>query len=436
MRYILPKGTEISTEILEKILSDTTDIARMDKLENYYIGKTAILSRQMKDKSKPNNKIVNPYANYITNTLTGYFLGEPISYHSSDEDCNAELQYILKYNDVAAVDYSLGKDISIFGKSYELHYIDETGTPRFTKVDARQMRVIYDDSINSEMMYAIRLVPQYSLITDTCFYEIEVYDDVSIKYYRADKNLSNITFIGEEAHYYGMVPIVEYINNENMLGDFEEVMSLIDAYDVLTSDALNDFNYFVDSYLLLRGMTATDEDIEKMKENRVLIVDDSEADAKWLIKTESDTISENMKNRFNDEIHKFSYTPDLSDDFFSGNASGVAIKYKLYGTETLTAVKERYFKKGIQRRLELIFNILNLSFKNYDYLSVDIQFTRNIPSNETEIADIVDKLSGICSTETLLAQIPFIDDIGEEMNRIQKDKEEQPFYDLKIEGAE
>ena len=82
--------------------------------------------------------------------------------------------------------------------------------------------------------------------------------------------------------------------------------------------------------------------------------------------------------------------------------------------------------------------LLQLSpcFKNYDYLSVDIQFTRNIPSNETEIADIVDKLSGICSTETLLAQIPFVDDVGEEMNRIQKDKEEQPFYDLKIEGAE
>ena len=58
-------------------------------------------------------------------------------------------------------------------------------------------------------------------------------------------------------------------------------------------------------------------------------------------------MKENMKNRFNDEIHKFSSTPDLSDDFFSGNASGVAIKYKLYGTETLTAVKERYFKKGI-----------------------------------------------------------------------------------------
>ena len=60
MRYILPKGTEISIEILEKILSDTTDIARMDNLENYYIGKTAILSRQITDKSKPNNKIVNP----------------------------------------------------------------------------------------------------------------------------------------------------------------------------------------------------------------------------------------------------------------------------------------------------------------------------------------------------------------------------------------
>ena len=48
------------------------------------------------------------------------------------------------------------------------------------------MRVIYDDSINNEMMYAIRLVPQYDIITDTYSYGIEVYDDTFIKYYSAD----------------------------------------------------------------------------------------------------------------------------------------------------------------------------------------------------------------------------------------------------------
>ena len=78
-------------------------------------------------------------------------------------------------------------------------------------------------------------------------------------------------------------------------------------------------------------MTADAEDIQQMKENRVIILDeDGEAD--WLIKSENDTVSENLKNRYKNDIHKFAKVPDLSDEAFSSNASGVAIKYKLFGT--------------------------------------------------------------------------------------------------------
>ena len=46
----------------------------------YYLGKHNILNRTMEDESKPNNKIVNPYAHYITDIMTGYFMGEPVKY--------------------------------------------------------------------------------------------------------------------------------------------------------------------------------------------------------------------------------------------------------------------------------------------------------------------------------------------------------------------
>jgi len=49
------------------------------------------------DDTKPNNKVVHPYAQYITDTLTGYFMGEPVVY-SSSEDIDA-LRMTFEYND-------------------------------------------------------------------------------------------------------------------------------------------------------------------------------------------------------------------------------------------------------------------------------------------------------------------------------------------------
>lgn len=55
------------------------------------------------------------------------------------------------------------------------------------------------------------------------------------------------------------VPISVFYNNEDELGDFESVITLIDAYDSLEADSLNDFEYFVDAYLCLTGLNADAE---------------------------------------------------------------------------------------------------------------------------------------------------------------------------------
>ena len=86
----------------------------------------------------------------------------------------------------------------------------------------------------------------------------------------------------------------------------------------------------------------------------MLFFPDGECGAEWLTKTINDTFIENMKNRLNADIHKFSFVPDMTDVNFASNASGVAIKYKLIGLEQIRSRKERFFKKAIQRRIELI----------------------------------------------------------------------------------
>jgi SPP1 family phage portal protein len=301
------------------------------------------------------------------------------------------------------------------------------------------MIIIYDDTIEQNIIYAIRKVPCYDIVNDKHYNKLEVYSAESIKYYTADEAFSTITFKEEKPHFFGDVPVVEYKNNEMEIGDYETIIPLIDAYDRLESDSLDDYDSFVDAYMILRGVNLgkSEEDmrdaVKKFQEQRVMVFPDGESSVEYLTKDSSDTIVENLKNRISADIHKFAKVPDLADKEFASNASGIAIKFKLYGTETLVANKERFFLKGLQRRIELIFNILNIKGNSYSWQDIEVQFTRNVPTNESEIADVVQKLSGTVSTETLLAQIPFVTDVGAEMEKLEGDKARNPFYNLALE---
>lgn len=416
--FRLNNSDELTQEVIKKIVFKfrQNELPRLTKLKNYYLNKTKILERVQADAAKPNNKVVHPYAQYITDTLTGYFMGEPVS-QTSNEDIQA-LKLLFEYNDEQNENMELAKNCSIYGRAWEYLYVDKDGAIRFTSIDTKEIIPIYNDTIEDSLVAVIRCYEAYDIIKDCTNLIIEVYTDKEIITYKSSVTLDNLELISAIQHSFNDVPFVEYRNNDDLTGDFEGVISLIDAYDVLVSDDLNDFEYFCDAYLALYGYTADPEDIKAMKENRVLLMD-TDTKAEWLIKQGDSTGVEKEKNRIESDIHKFSKTPNANDASFSSNTSGVAMKYKLLGTENLGSIKERKFKKGLQRRLEFISYIFNLTNRgNLDWLSINISFTRNLPVNESDIADLVSKLDGIVSKKTLVAQLPFVEDPDKEIEQI------------------
>lgn len=383
----------------------------------------------MKDKSKPNNKIANAYASYITDTLVGYFIGEPISYTSNDDVLLQDLSMIFEYNDEADENAELAKNASIYGVAYEMLYLSEEDKMiRFKALNPKEIIPIFDKTVEQNLMAVIRYYEDYDVVGDKTYTLVEVIDNTMVRRYKMD---NSFLLLEEYPHYFGMVPIAIYKNNEEERGDFESVISLIDAYDKMESDTLNDFEYFVDAYLALYGFTAEPEDVAQMKENRILLMDEGTS-AEWLIKQTSDTYVENMKNRLDADIHKFAKCPNMADKEFASNASGVAIKFKLLGTENLVSIKERKFKRGLQQRLELMSMINSVLREGFDWRGIDIIFTRNVPSNDTDIANMVNTLRDIVSEETLLAQIPFVEDVQDELERLKQEREENkelnPFF--------
>lgn len=412
---------ELSIEDIQKFIKKhKAESIRYIKLQKYYEGKHDILDHTSRD-GQPNNKIVNPYPKYITDMLVGYFVGQPISYTSKEEGgLLDDLQAIFDYSDEQEENLELAKICSIKGKAYELLYRDEDARIRFNEFGPDQMFVIYDMTISPSIKFAIRYY-DVGEGNDKITYA-EVYDKEVCMLYKgkdSDLSLEQIT-----PHTFKDVPVVEYVNNKEEQGDFEQVITLIDAYNKAQSNTLNDMDQFTDAYLILVNMAGTDsERIDDLKRNRVMLLDD-DGDAKWLIKEINDAWVENYKDRVRRDIHKFSYTPDMQDESFGNNLSGVSIRYKILAMEQIRSNKERKFKKGLQRRIELICNSLSLE-KDIDlFTSINIKFANTLPQNIYELSQTIKNLSPYLSSETLLNQLPFVENAKEELEKKKAEEEE------------
>lgn len=426
--YRLSKDSVLNPELIVKYIEkNRNEAARLNKLYEYYIGKHAIKQRTMADPTKPNNKVANPYATYITDLGTGYFMGEPVSYNSEEEQFLEEIKSIYNYNDEAAENAELAKDGSIFGSAYEVIYLDADKSIRFKKISPIGCIPIYDNTIEEDLLFFIRYYDDENILTGEKTTFVEVYSRTYRQLYK--KSITALELIEEEQHAFNAVPVVIYQNNPEELGDFEEVIPLIDAYDKIQSDSVNDMEYFADAYLAMYGVDADPEDIATMKEQRVLLFP-TDAKAEWLVKSINDTYVENLKTRLDKDIHKFSTVPAMTDEDFASNASGVAMKYKLMGLENTTAKKERCFKKGLQRRLEIICNMLAVMGTNYDYRAIDIIFKRNIPANLTEMAEVISKIGHLFSEETQISLLPV--DVDYAAEKVKKDKEKEAGYSLPL----
>jgi len=425
----------ISEELIIKLIDNhkVLDIPNFNKLQDYYEGKSAILDRAM-EAGKPNNKLVANYPGYIVDMINGYAFGKPISYASTDEQLIEAIQDILNYNDEHAHNKELAKSMGIKGKAYELVYSDEDGNLRLARLGAEDCIMVYDTAVNPEPSFAIRYYTISDILTDTNIDYAEVYTKDEIITFQSDGKTYGIT--ERVPHYFGIVPVIEYNNNTEQLGDFEKVLSLIDAYDVACSNKVNDLDYFSDAYLCLIGMLGTEqEDILDMKNKRVLLLDEN-GQASFLIKPSNDAESENVKDRLKSDIHKFSMTPDMTDEQFGNNASGVAMAYKLLGLENKATDKEANFKKGLQRRFEIICNFLNTKGSSFDFRDISITFTRNKPINELEAVQIANMLKGLVSEITVLQNIPQVSDVTEELERLEKEKEDYTDLDNLEQGDE
>lgn len=418
--FYIDKDRELTTELLLKIINNFKCNVRpkLQRWKDYFDGKHDILNKSYADPSKACNRIVTNYCKIITNTYGGYICGKPVSY-TSNEDIE-DIQEGINYNDDNAENIAWLKNALNFGIAYELQWLDEYAKVRYGQVSPLNAFAIYDNTLNSELLYFVRWYDADNFDDSNLIY-LEVYSKAAVMKYKAQGLGGALELVETTANYFNDVPVSVFKLNEEEENIFNCVMALNDAYNALQSAEVDDYEAWVDSYLQLIGVDADDDDIAKMKANRVLILPEG-AQAAWLTKNANDTQIVNMLKNLKENIYKVSACPDMTDEGFLAQ-SGTALAYKLVGFENVASGIVTQFEKAIQRRIELMCNILNLKATDAVWRDVNINFVRNLPINLTEIIQLVNALKGTVSDKTLLAQIPFIDDIEGELEAVNEQKQ-------------
>lgn len=102
--------------------------------------------------------------------------------------------------------------------------------------------MIYEsDSGHAQPMAAIRSVRSVDKDKNVIL-KVEFWNAYQVLRFRSFNN-GYLNLEAIEEHYWQDVPFVEYINNEERRGDFEGVITEIDAYNKAQSNTANYFQY-------------------------------------------------------------------------------------------------------------------------------------------------------------------------------------------------
>lgn len=434
----------ITPVLLSKIIERHKPNARYNEaLFNRYATMDGALPIQKRkprfEESKPiNNKINNDFFSEIVDFKTGYFAGEPIAYGYSKSDeaedvtggkeavdaATKALTDFTTRSNMYGVDMETTKYASIYGYAGRLFYIDTEGNERVMPVHGFQTIILSKTDI-SEPQYAIRYYKTYD-INNVETWIVEFYDDKNI--YTFKGYLSKLQQDGEpKPHMFDYCPLQGIANNKEMMGDAEKVLSLIDDYDKVLSDNSNEVEAFVHAYLIFEGLRINDKTIEEGQKSGSFIFPASgtqQGKAYFLTKNINDAFTEHHLQRLEDNIYRFSRTPNLTDETF-GDASGVSLKFKLHGLETKCGMFEAKMLDAAQYMFKVLASAWRKKAIQFDPLQATLEFSRNFPLDKLSEAQAAQaQIAAGLPKEWVFAQISGIDDVDYIMELLEREKED------------
>nr|DAV14625.1 MAG TPA: PORTAL PROTEIN [Caudoviricetes sp.] len=420
----------LNLDIIYKLITvHASESKRLKTLKDYYLGEHDILKHKRRS-NLPNFKTVANHAKDIADTSTGYFMGNSITYTNT---LAADIEPLLDAFDKADVDHVDNENalnMAIYGRAYEFIYAKEDEAELSVRsLEPENTFIVYDDSIEQRPLFAVYYYDITDDVSQNTTYKAEVLTE-NYHYHmmlRGSENADNESSEPEE-HHMGAIPIVEYRNNGLMIGDYEQQLGLIDAYNSLTANRVNDKEQAINSILVLYGASLADS-AEEAREAMQILSEEGllelppDAKADFLNNVLDENAIEVLRKALKQDIYTFSHVPNLTDENFASNVSGVAMEYKLLGLEMITKTKEQHYSKSLRKRIKLFCNYLGLKQIALDAKAIVPQYKRGLPKNLLELSQIINNLDGKVSLRQLISLLPFVEDPDAELKALEEEQE-------------
>lgn len=277
--------------------------------------------------------------------------------------------------------FDLGRDLSICGAGFALVWAERSGV-RVCRCDPCDCFAIRSGDAGAPLLAAVRLFAGGKGETRGVLYTAErlipfVWDRTGVTFGTAEENLLHT------------IPMLPFYNNCQGVGDFEMVTGLVDAYNLLLSGALDDMQSVANAFLALYGMQGTTQkDIEQANRTRILALSEG-GRAEFVVKNLNHEALGQLEVNLRRSILQLSMTPDLGDEHFAGNSSGVALQYKLWGIEQVRSEKERSFTVGLRSLLSVLSAGERLLGRGEELEAVLKEYPRLTEAERTEVLTVL-----------------------------------------------
>ncbi|WP_242258113.1 phage portal protein [Streptococcus thoraltensis] len=413
---------------------------RIQELYDYAEGNNHNISvlKRRREEDMADSRAIHNFGKAIASFKQGYLVGNPIRVDYEGDENNEILTNIEKVNNFHQLNRALVLDLSKTGRAYDLTYRAKDDSTRVVQLDPRYTFVVFDMTLENHSLVGVRYYDKSQF--ENKRKTVEVYTDERVITFGYDGKLEEV---GSQPHAFQLVPITEYLNTGNGMGDYETELSLIDLYDNAQSDTANYMQDLSDAILAIIGrisfpswVDTAEKQIDflrQMRKARLMNLEppldengkEGNVDAKYLYKQYDVNGTEAYKNRVVNDIHKFTNTPDMTDKNFSGHQSGEALKWKVFGLDQERVDMQALFEQSLKRRYRLIANVGRVAREiiGFDVAKLKITFTPNLPKSLQEKIDAFKALGGTLSQETAMTLTDIVESPESELKKVQKESD-------------
>lgn len=417
---------------IDQVLShNSAELANKQKLWGYYEGNKSfipIFSREPVSplKAKTETLIHADFESDVVDLKVGYLYSKT-SMTSKSEYVQEVLNTIERNNSITSMNVESGRLTTATGISYRLIYNDH-GTLRMKNINPWQVVLNYEeDPYNASTAYYFH--DSTDIVGKNNKY-CDVYDATTVSYWEYKVTGKKAEWIprmiaadgsNTELHLFNSLPIIPFINNSLMKGNYENALDTGNAYDDMISDVVSEIRASRLAYLKIWGELNTNvEYTDASGELKTQTVSPSEwltkfgtmvfgvddqgnkyGDAQFLEKKLDDAAIEHNLARLRQHFFEESKSIDLKQLSDTANARVFTVKASMMRFDVDASSTETYLRRSINRMLELVSEFEKLSGRaGFDpYVDVTLSIVRSFPTDIDASATALQKLLTVLPVE-------------------------------------